>query len=392
MVTLQLQLPSSSMEASMKFQRKMTTETRSQDWPDSAPWVPLTEEESMKPGIIYFLQRKTSKDGPIVRYKTTANRLLKAIASDVLQKRTTSHIETPRLFNSRNLGFHAVEVDDSAEIPLTQVDLKLSHHGYHLMKKASPTWGQKVNNEYHFDNPDERYSFWLKHDSILLCTTGTKNWVQQLFSEWFGKPNDWFFSYLLNQAFILRANELEDLLKESVANQEFGPNAPLPAMESKFEVFEWEYLQLSWTMNHTLLHLESKRRNFHDELNQMLNVKSIQKSIADQSSLIRSWYTQSWQSSTKSFLLYGTFIGFLTGVLGINISGWTSDSTGLPLQVALVIAGISGTIGLVIWLRSFFAEPLKGPNWLMGRTMNLASRRKSKRKQHKRKSQGPPWG
>ena len=173
-----------------------------------------------------------------------------------------------------------------------------------------------------------------------------------------------------------RANELEDQLKETVANNNISTKV-LHWEEKKFEEREWEYLQLNWTLDHKLLHLESKRRSFHETLRHVLGVEEVRSSLDSQSNLIRSWYTQSFQNVTKNFVALGATLGILTGLLGINVSGLTSDATGLSYQVWVWFVMGTGVLYFFLICKNLFANPLR---------KSLFPRTRS------RKSQAPPWG
>lgn len=358
LVALQLKISALPMETSMRVQRMLSTSHRSSGWPSNETLVQLEPNEDPETGILCF-QRKSSKDGPVERFKTTANRLLQAIADDVFQQATPLASQQVRMFSSRSLGYHAIQLDSVESTSWPAVDLKLEHHGFRLMEPASPTWGRQDHHGYHCDNAPDRHSFWAKHDVALLCITGDSTWVQDdLLTNWSKKCDQWFLSFILTQAYLFRANELEDQLKETVANNKIRDKI-LQREEKKFEEREWEYLQLNWTLDHKLLHMESKRRNFHESLRDILGVDEVRSSLDGQSNLIRSWYTQSFQNITKNFVALGATLGIVTGLLGINVSGLTSDNTGLSYQWWWAMLSIMAFFYLYFGYKSLFANPTR---------------------------------
>jgi len=281
-----------------------------------------------------------------------------------------SHHEEIRLFSSRNVGFHAMQLDYPDSNSWADIDLKLQHHGYHLMQDASPSWGQLYQDRYLCDNPADRHSFWIKHDAVLLCITGNTEWTtNNLFQNWSKQCDQWFLSFILTQAYLFRANEMEDQLKETVANNRISTKV-LSFEEKKFEEREWEYLQLNWTLNHKLLHMDPKRRTFHEGLRSRLNVDDVRQSLDNQTSLIRAWYTQSFQNVTKKFVQVGATLGIVTGLLGINVSGLTSDDTGLSAELWWIMTAVMIAIYLMLVIFTLFANPLRKPIWSRPRLRN----------------------
>ena len=376
LVALQLKLGAMPMQTVMKIQRMLSTSHRSIGWASDDALVRMDPDEKPDKGVLRF-KRKSSQDGPADRLKTTVNRLLTAIAKDVFQNTVEAGSERLRVFSSRNLGFHATQLDTPDTHTWPSVDLKLEHHGYRMLEHASPSWGRRDHTGYNCDSPEHRHSFWAKHDAVLLCITGDSDWVQgDLLAKWSKKCDQWFLSFILTQSYLFRANELEDQLKETVANNRISTKL-LRQEEKKFEEREWEYLQLNWTLDHKLLHMDSKRRSFHESLRHALSVDEVRSSLDNQSNLIRSWYTQSFQDFTKNFVALGATVGILTGLLGINVSGLTSDATGLSYRVWMWFVMGTGFLYFLLTCKTLFANPLRKP---------LFSRTRSK------KSQSPPWG
>ena len=373
MVAIQWRLDSSSMDHWARAQRTLTTSDRSSKLPSKQALVSVEEGERRENGFLYW-SRKMDEDGKMAHYKTTINRLLKAIATHVCNSSTSEFERDVQMLSSRNLGFHAIQLDCEDSAHWNDIDLKLEHLGYHLMRDASPAWGRHINGQYECDEPNSRHSFWARHDAVVLCSTGQHPWVvNDLPVKWFEKCNERFLSFILTQSFLFRANELEDQLKETVANNDM--NNWLFREEKRFERKEWEYLQLNWTLNHSLLHLEPARRNFHEELRGILKVNEIQKSIESQSTLIRAWYTQSFQNSTKKFVQFGAFIGLVTGFLGINVSGLTSDKTGLPADWWWTLTSTMVGIFALLLLFTMFSNPLGSKLDLSGRRNRLPPKR-----------------
>lgn len=358
LVALQLELGAMPMTTVMKIQRMLSTSHRSSGWTSDDALVQMAPDEQLEKGVLHF-KRKSSKDGPLSRFQTTVNRLLLAIANDVFQQAMEDASERVRVFSSRNLGFHATQLDVPDTNSWPAVDLKLEHHGYRMMESASPSWGRNGSTGYRCDSPEDRHSYWAKHDAVLLCITGDSTWVQgDLLANWSQKCDQWFLSFILIQSYLFRANELEDQLKETVANNTIS-NKILQREEKKFEEREWEYLQLNWTLNHKLLHMESKRRSFHESLREVLGVEEVRSSLDNQSNLIRSWYTQSFQNVTKNFVALGATLGIVTGLLGINVSGLTSDNTGLSYHWWWTMLSVMAVLYAYFFYKSLFANPTR---------------------------------
>ena len=240
---------------------------------------------------------------------------------------------------------------------------QLSHYGFSLLEKASPTWQST-----HPMSAVDQHGFWGREDALFYVGLGSAEAIKSDLPHKFMGLWEHFLSFTLAQGALSMANHIEDDLKESAANRNLEHHT-VRRFRKRFEAAEWRFLQVQWNLDHTLLHMEPVRFNLHQEYRDLLGVPQALDRIQAQSEMINAYFTRKFERSLEDFVLAGAMVGAVTALFGINIRHWTSeDGVGLTTWEWFALSSMCIGVLLFCWMRSLY---IRHPTKLKGTGLRL---------------------